>query len=142
VSFSRTPLGEHSEQADGLAHRGLDVQALDVLPVLLEEGDEEVDRCGNVRCVDRERKRRRTKHDVSEDGILSHLDVADGNTEAKHLDKSALAGKQCRITGEHTFFSWNLMVERTSVSLLERSSACEIGVGNFPATEGMSEGGE
>jgi hypothetical protein len=34
------------------------------------------------------------------------------------------------------------MVERTSVSLLERSSACEIGVGNFPATEGMSEGGE
>ena len=32
-----------SEQTDRLAHRGLDVQRLDVLPVLLEQGDEEVD---------------------------------------------------------------------------------------------------
>ena len=31
------------EQADRLAHRGLDVQGLDVLPVLLEQRDEEVD---------------------------------------------------------------------------------------------------
>ena len=31
------------EQADRLAHRRLDVQRLDVLPVLLEQGDEEVD---------------------------------------------------------------------------------------------------
>lgn len=31
------------EETDGLAHRGLDVQRLDVLPVLLQEGDEEVD---------------------------------------------------------------------------------------------------
>ena len=31
------------EETDGLAHGGLDVQRLDVLPVLLEQGDEEVD---------------------------------------------------------------------------------------------------
>ena len=30
-------------QTDGLAHRRLDVERLDVLPVLLEQGDEEVD---------------------------------------------------------------------------------------------------
>jgi hypothetical protein len=36
---------------------------------------------------------------------------------------------------QRTFFSWNLMVERTSVSLLVRSSACETGVGNLPALE-------
>ena len=33
------------EQADRLAHRGLDVQRLDVLPVLLEERHKEVDAC-------------------------------------------------------------------------------------------------
>ena len=32
-----------SEQTDRLAHRGLDVQGLDVLPVLLEQRNEEVD---------------------------------------------------------------------------------------------------
>ena len=31
-----------SEQTDRLAHRGLDVQRLDVLPVLLEQRDEEI----------------------------------------------------------------------------------------------------
>ena len=36
---------------------------------------------------------------------------------------------------QRTFFNWNLIVERTSVSLLERSSAWEMGVGNFPAFE-------
>src|SRR5258707_14351344 len=36
---------------------------------------------------------------------------------------------------QRTFFSWNLMVERTSVSLLVRSSACPTGVGNLPALE-------
>lgn len=30
-------------QADGLAHGAFDVERLDVLPVLFEEGDEEVD---------------------------------------------------------------------------------------------------
>ena len=31
------------EETDGLAHGGLDVKGLDVLPVLLEQGDKEVD---------------------------------------------------------------------------------------------------
>jgi len=57
------------EETDGLAHRRLDVQRLDVLPVLLQEGHEEVD----------------AKHDVSENLILGHLDVSDGNTEAENL---------------------------------------------------------
>jgi len=57
------------EQTNGLAHRRLDVQGLDVLPVLFEERNEEVD----------------AKHDVGKDLILGHLDVADGNTEAEHL---------------------------------------------------------
>ena len=34
---------------------------------------------------------------------------------------------------QRTFLSWNLIVERTSVILFERSSACETGVGNLPA---------
>lgn len=33
------------EKTDGLAHGGLDVEGLDVLPVLLQQGDEEVDTC-------------------------------------------------------------------------------------------------
>ena len=36
---------------------------------------------------------------------------------------------------QRTFLSWNLIVERTSVSLLPKSSEFEIGVGNFPANE-------
>lgn len=36
-------MGGELEQTDGLAHRRLDVERLDVLPVLLEKGDEEVD---------------------------------------------------------------------------------------------------
>ena len=31
------------EETDGLAHGGLDVKGLDVLPVFLQEGNEEVD---------------------------------------------------------------------------------------------------
>jgi len=57
------------EEADGLAHGGLDVERLDVLPVLLEERYEEID----------------AQHDVGEDLILGHLDVADSNTQAKNL---------------------------------------------------------
>lgn len=36
---------------------------------------------------------------------------------------------------QRTFFSWNLMVDLTSVILLARSSLCETGVGNLPALE-------
>ena len=57
------------EQTYRLAHRRLDVQRLHVLPVLLEERDEEVD----------------AQHDVSKHLILSHLDVADGDTQAEDL---------------------------------------------------------
>ena len=31
------------EETDGLAHGSLDVERLDVLPILLEQGNEEVD---------------------------------------------------------------------------------------------------
>ena len=37
------------EETDGLAHGRLDVKRLDVLPVLLEEGDEEVDAFWEIR---------------------------------------------------------------------------------------------
>jgi len=53
----------------GLAHGGLDVERLDVLPVLLQEGDQKVD----------------SQVDVGEKLSLSHLDVTDGNTEAESL---------------------------------------------------------
>merc|ERR1712108_93364 len=36
---------------------------------------------------------------------------------------------------QRTFLSWNLIVDLTSLTLLDRSSACEIGVGNLPALE-------
>jgi len=56
-------------EAVGRAHGGLDVDRLDVLPVLLQQRDEEVD--GHLR--------------VDEDLALGHLDVADGHGEAQHL---------------------------------------------------------
>lgn len=56
-------------ETDGLAHGALDVKRLDVLPVLLEERDEEVD----------------GEHDVGEQLVVGHLDVADGDTEAQDL---------------------------------------------------------
>lgn len=36
---------------------------------------------------------------------------------------------------QSTFFSWNLIVDRTSVNLPARSSAWDSGAGNFPAFE-------
>jgi len=60
---------DRSEETDGLAHGGLNVQRLDVLPVLLQQRDEEVD----------------AQHHVTQDLVVSHLDVADGNAEAQHL---------------------------------------------------------
>jgi len=52
-----------------LAHGGLDVESLDVLPVLLEKRDQEVDRHSKV--VD--------------ELIVVHVDVTDGNVEAEDL---------------------------------------------------------
>lgn len=37
---------------------------------------------------------------------------------------------------QRTFFSWNLMVDLTSVILSPKLSACETGVGNLPAVVG------
>jgi len=56
-------------QSLGLAHGGLDVQRLDVLPVLLEQGHEEVD--GQVEVLDQL--------------ILAHSHVTDGNGQAEDL---------------------------------------------------------
>ena len=61
-----------------LAHRRLDDERLDVLPALLEQRDEEVDRHG----------------DVLNKLVLSQLDVADGNTEAVYLCKCSDANVQ------------------------------------------------
>jgi hypothetical protein len=36
------------EETDGLAHRRLQVERLDVLPVLLEQRDKEVDTCATI----------------------------------------------------------------------------------------------
>ena len=64
------------EETLGLAHRRLDVQRLDVLPVLLQQRDEEVD----------------GQHDVGHKLVLSHLNVANGNTETQHLLELELDG--------------------------------------------------
>ena len=61
---------------EGLAHGGLDVQRADVLPVLLEQGDQEVDGV----------------HDVGTDLSLGHADVADGHSHAQHLLQLELDG--------------------------------------------------
>jgi len=56
-------------ETEWLAHCGLEVRGFDVLPVLLEEGDEEVDgQCG-----------------VLADFLLLHVDVANAASEAEHL---------------------------------------------------------
>lgn len=67
---------ENLVEADGLVHGGLDEQGLDVLPVLLEKGDQEVD----------------GHHDVGEELILGHLDVADSDTQAEDLLELELDG--------------------------------------------------
>ena len=51
------------------AHGGLDVEGLDVLPVLLQQRDKEVH--GQV--------------DVLSQLLLGHLDIADGNIQAENL---------------------------------------------------------
>lgn len=57
-------------------HGSLDDQASNVLPALLEEGDEVVD----------------GKHDVTNELLLGHLDVADGDTHAEDLLQLELDG--------------------------------------------------
>jgi hypothetical protein len=52
------------------------VEGADVLPLLLEQGDEEVDR----------------EHDVLDNVVLLHVDVGDGDTETKNLLELELDG--------------------------------------------------
>ena len=63
-------------QTLGRAHGSLDGQATNVLPSLLEQRDEVVD----------------GQHDVGDQLILSHADVANGNTHAEHLLQLELNG--------------------------------------------------
>jgi len=63
-------------EANGLAHGGFDVEGLHVLPVLLKQGDKEVD----------------AKHDISKNLVVCHLDMANGNTQAKDLLQLELDG--------------------------------------------------
>lgn len=63
-------------QTLGRRHGGLDDKAANVLPALLEQGDEVVD----------------GQHDVGNKLVLGHANIADGNTEAKNLLKLELDG--------------------------------------------------
>jgi hypothetical protein len=63
-------------QALGGAHGGLDGQGAHVLPALLEEGDEVVD----------------GQHDVTDELVLGHADVADSDTHAENLLQLELDG--------------------------------------------------
>jgi len=65
------------EQTDGLAHRRLEVERLDVLPVLLKKRNKEVD----------------AQHSVREHLVISHLDVADGNAQTQDLLQLELDGR-------------------------------------------------
>jgi hypothetical protein len=58
------------------AHACLDGQAANVLPALLQEGDEVVD----------------GQHDVADELVLSHADVSDRNTQAQNLLQLELDG--------------------------------------------------
>lgn len=112
----------HLEETNRLAHRRLQVERLDVLPVLFEERNEEVD----------------AYHFHKELAIDSLCRGEDGYALNMTLARtwSSFIWMWPTATPRHrTFLSWNLMVERTSVSLFARSSACDTGVGNFPATD-------
>jgi hypothetical protein len=92
---SKRHLGAELEQANWLAHGGLDMEGLDVLPVLLEEGDKEVDAyiSPHVNMHTRERGERRTKHNVCEDLVIIHLNMANRDTKTKDLFELELYGR-------------------------------------------------
>ena len=69
-------LGCSTEELEGLAHCGLDVNRPEVVPSLLEEGGEEVD----------------THEDVLSELLLSHLLVADSDGHAGDLLELELDG--------------------------------------------------
>jgi hypothetical protein len=63
--------------AAGLAHGGLDIERLDILPVLPQQRDEEIDRHDNIR------------HDL----LFGQTDMSDGNANAEHLLQLELDGR-------------------------------------------------
>jgi len=64
------------EETLGLAHRRLQVERLDVLPVLLEKRDQEVD----------------SQHGVRKDIFTGHLDMAHSDSQTEHLLQLELDG--------------------------------------------------
>jgi hypothetical protein len=60
----------------GLAHGGLQVQRFDILPSLLQQGNQEID----------------GQHGVGDDLVLVHVDVTDGTSETEDLLQLELDG--------------------------------------------------
>jgi len=91
----------HLVQALGRRHRSLDGQAAHVLPALLQEGDEIVD----------------GQHDVGDQLVLSHANIADSDTHAQDLLQLELDGRldfvdlgtQVLVVGDwgREFTSWS-----------------------------------
>mmetsp|Transcript_15986 Transcript_15986/g.28434 ORF Transcript_15986/g.28434 Transcript_15986/m.28434 type:complete len:238 (-) Transcript_15986:94-807(-) len=69
AGVKRALVPDHLIQAVRAAHGSLQVQALDVLPVLLQQGDQEIDR----------------HLSVNKDLLVSHGHVADSDTHAQNL---------------------------------------------------------
>ena len=67
---------KHLVETLGGAHGSLEGEGADVLPALLEEGDEVVD----------------GQHDVTDELLIGHVDVADGDTHAENLLELELDG--------------------------------------------------
>ena len=72
----RTVASNYLKQSLRLAHGRFDVQAADVLPVLLQQRDKEVD----------------GHHDVGNKFVFGHLDVSDSNSQAENLLQLELDG--------------------------------------------------
>ena len=74
--LQRSEATEHLVDAVGRRHGSLDDKAANVLPALLKQGDKVVD----------------GEHQVGNNGLLLHVDVADGNTETQDLLQLELDG--------------------------------------------------
>lgn len=74
--MQQTPVYPRLVDALWRRHGSLDGQASNVLPALLQEGDEVVD----------------SQHDVRDQLILSHLNVSDSDTHAQNLLQLKLDG--------------------------------------------------
>ena len=80
----------------GTTHGALDVQRANILPVLLQQRDEEVD----------------SHEDVGDELILAHLDMANSNSQAKNLEQSNSTGTDIKHhTTQRTFTNIHMPVE-------------------------------